>query len=226
MMHNKTIPANSARCFRWFQIPERYFKIFPFFASVRNKKPHRSAANGKCRKVYYKAAYKKCLPGNSNKHISRCHLLLLPDLFFSDFSIPRSSVDIRERNTSRESGCGWSVGEIHIRPSPPVAPDCPFAVRVFCSSGVSWCLLLIYCFEKHLSSFCVFYCVPPFMSFSYPEIHLNAVELSRIAIFNDWNQKLLFFKLTNCIKSIQWNNFLHFSIDYGYKFCNVLVLRY
>ena len=125
MMHNKTIPANSARCFRWFQIPERYFKIFPFSASVRNKKPHRSAANGKCWKVYYKAAYKKCLPGNSNKHISRCHLLLLPDLFFSDFSIPRSSVDIRERNTSRESGCGWSVGEIHIRPSPPVAPVAP-----------------------------------------------------------------------------------------------------
>ena len=88
MMHNKTIPANSARCFRWFQIPERYFKIFPFSASVRNKKPHRSAANGKCRKVYYKAAYKKCLPGNSNKHISRCHLLLLPDLFFQTFSFP------------------------------------------------------------------------------------------------------------------------------------------
>ena len=54
-----------------------------------------------------------------------------------------------------------------------IAPCCascsvrnsPFAVRVFCSSGVSWCLLLIYCFEKHLSSFCVFYCAPPFMSF-------------------------------------------------------------
>ena len=56
-----------------------------------------------------------------------------------------------------------------------------------CCQGVLFvrCLLLIYCFEKHLSSFCVFYCVPPFMSFSYPEIHLNAVELSRIAIFND-----------------------------------------
>lgn len=60
------------------------------------------------------------------------------------------------------------------------------------------------------------------MSFPYPETHLNTVESSRIAIFNDWNQKLLFFKLTNCIKSIQWNNFLHFSINYGYKFCNVL----
>ncbi|EEV7941091.1 hypothetical protein F7F68_24220 [Escherichia coli] len=33
---------------------------------------------------------------------------------------------------------------------------------------------------------------------------------------------MLFFKLTNCIKSIQWNNFLHFSSNYGYKFCNVL----
>lgn len=230
MMHNKTIPANSARCFRWFQIPERYFKIFPFSASVRNKKPHRSAANGKCWKVYYKAAYKKCLPGNSNKHISRCHLLLLPDLFFRLFHspflsgypgavyIPRVRLWLVRRGDSHQT----------------IAPCCascsvrnsPFAVRVFCSSGVSWCLLLIYCFEKHLSSFCVFYCVPPFMSFSYPEIHLNAVELSRIAIFNDWNQKLLFFKLTNCIKSIQWNNFLHFSIDYGYKFCDVLFLRY
>ncbi|ELW24565.1 hypothetical protein EC991781_5330 [Escherichia coli 99.1781] len=37
---------------------------------------------------------------------------------------------------------------------------------------------------------------------------------------------MLFFKLTNCIKSIQWNNFLRFSINYGYKFCNVLFLRY
>ena len=135
MMYNKTIPANSARCFRWFQIPERYFKIFPFSASVRNKKPHRSAANGKCRKVYYKAAYKKCLPGNSNKHISRCHLLLLPDLFFSDFFMPRSSVDVRERNTSRESGCGWSVGEIHIRPSVPVAPVAPSETAPLLSGG-------------------------------------------------------------------------------------------
>lgn len=34
--------------------------------------------------------------------------------------------------------------------------------------------------------------------------------------------KIAIFKLTNCIKSIQWNNFLHFSSNYGYKFCNVL----
>ncbi|HAJ2553576.1 TPA: hypothetical protein HMQ08_23390 [Escherichia coli] len=37
---------------------------------------------------------------------------------------------------------------------------------------------------------------------------------------------MLFFKLTDCIKSIQWNNFLRFFINHGYKFCNMLVLRY
>ena len=186
MMHNKTIPANSARCFRWFQIPERYFKIFPFSASVRNKKPHRSAVNGKCWKVYYKAAYKKCLPGNSNKHISRCHLLLLPDLFFQTFSFPV---------LQWISGSGIHPASPAVAgPSGRFTSDHRFLLRQLlrqkqplCCQGVLFvrCLLLIYCFEKHLSSFCVFYCVPPFMSFSYPEIHLNAVELSRIAIFND-----------------------------------------
>ncbi|ASO89574.1 hypothetical protein AKO63_3131 [Escherichia coli] len=37
---------------------------------------------------------------------------------------------------------------------------------------------------------------------------------------------MAFLMLTNCIKSIQWNNFLHFSINCGYKFFYMLFLRY
>ncbi|KDA57956.1 hypothetical protein AC16_3912 [Escherichia coli 2-177-06_S3_C2] len=45
-------------------------------------------------------------------------------------------------------------------------------------------------------------------------------------IFHDQNQKLNFSGITGCIKSIHWNNFLRFLINHGYKFCNMLFLRY
>ncbi|EFI9532408.1 hypothetical protein G3824_002653 [Escherichia coli] len=47
-----------------------------------------------------------------------------------------------------------------------------------------------------------------------------------IVIFHDQNQKPSFSDITSCIKRIHWNNFLRFFINHGYKFCNVLFLRY
>ncbi|EEU9283497.1 hypothetical protein FQF70_05270 [Escherichia coli] len=65
-----------------------------------------------------------------------------------------------------------------------------------------------------------------FRSFTFPEAHLNAAESLLIVIFHDQNQKLNFSGITGCIKSIHWNNFLRFLINHGYKFCNMLFLRY
>ena len=56
--------------------------------------------------------------------------------------------------------------------------------------------------------------------------HLNDAESLLIVIFHDQNQKLNFSDITGCIKSIHRNNFLRFFINHGYKFCNMLVLRY
>ncbi|MXC59436.1 hypothetical protein FQZ34_26415, partial [Escherichia coli] len=47
-----------------------------------------------------------------------------------------------------------------------------------------------------------------------------------IVIFHDRNQKLNFSGINFCIKSVHWNNFLHYSINHVYKFCNMLFLRY
>ncbi|EFB2483954.1 hypothetical protein FHP00_28150, partial [Escherichia coli] len=62
--------------------------------------------------------------------------------------------------------------------------------------------------------------------FPFPETRLSVAKTLLIAIFNDRNQTSLFFMLTNCIKSIRRNNFLRFSINHGYKFCIMLVLRH
>ncbi len=48
--------------------------------------------------------------------------------------------------------------------------------------------------------------------------HLNDAESSLIVIFNDRNQKKIAFMLTDCIKSVLQDNFLHFYINNGYKF--------
>ena len=75
-------------------------------------------------------------------------------------------------------------------------------------------------------SFIAFCCAPPSYPSRFPEAHLNAAESLLIVIFHDHNQKLNFSDITGCIKSIHWNNFLRFFINHGYKFCNMLVLRY
>ncbi|HHH7324963.1 TPA: hypothetical protein ACP2MC_004910, partial [Escherichia coli] len=56
--------------------------------------------------------------------------------------------------------------------------------------------------------------------------HLNDAESLLIVIFHDQNQKHNFSDITGCIKSVHWNNFLQFFINHGYKFCDMLFLRY